>query len=129
MQEPTGRTVLVVDDQEDERRIQQAFLSHRGFRVAEAADGVAALERAFADPPDLVLLDVAMPRMDGFEVCRTLREDPRTSDVAILLLTASVVGELEERARAAGADGILTKPIDPHEVAAAVERLLADRPG
>lgn len=128
MPETSGRTVLVVDDQEDERRIQQAFLSHRGFRVDEAADGAAAIERAFANPPDLVLLDVAMPRMDGFEVCRTLRADPRTSDVPVLLLTASVEGDLEALARDAGADAILTKPIEPRAVAAAVERLLDERP-
>lgn len=119
-----NRTILVVDDQADERVIQRAMLSHLGYAVREAADGESALADAAADPPDLVLLDVAMPRMDGFEVCRRLRADPRTREVPVLLFTASVVGDLEEMARDACAQGVLSKPVEPHRVAEEIRRIL-----
>lgn len=123
MSEPRG-TVLVVDDQDDERTIQRMMLTHLGYAVREAADGAAAIQAAAEDPPDLILLDVAMPRMDGFAVCRALRSDPRTAEVPVLFFTASVIGDLEAMARDAGAQGILSKPVDPRRVAAEVGRLL-----
>lgn len=119
-------TVLVVDDQEDERKIQGAMLTHLGFDVREAADGLSALEDAVASPPDLVLLDIAMPRMDGVAVCRALRADPRTAAVPVLFFTASVVGDLEAIAADAGAQGILAKPVDPRQVAGEVRRILGE---
>lgn len=126
---PEGRgIVLVVDDQEDERKIQGAMLAHLGYEVREAADGKAALAAAMESPPDLVLLDIAMPRMDGLEVCRALRADPRTVSVPVLFFTASVVGDLKQMARDVGAQGILTKPVDPRQVAQEVARLLGHPP-
>lgn len=126
---PEGRrTVLVVDDQDDERQIQRAMLTHLGFDVREAADGVSALADATSSPPDLVLLDIAMPRMDGVAVCRALRADPRTAEVPVLFFTASVVGDLEAIAADAGAQGILAKPVDPRQVAGEVRRILGDPP-
>lgn len=118
------RTILVVDDQADERVIQRAMLSHLGYAVREAADGETAIAEATASPPDLILLDVAMPRMDGFEVCRRLHADPRTREVPILLFTASVVGDLEQMAQDACAQGVLAKPVEPHRVAEEIRRLL-----
>ena len=118
------KTVLVVDDQPDERAIQGAMLSHLGYAVVEAPDGESALRAALEHAPDLVLLDVAMPRMDGFSVCRRLRADARTAGVRVLLFTASVVGDLERMATECGADGILAKPVDPRRVAEEVARLI-----
>jgi CheY-like chemotaxis protein len=118
------RTVLVVDDNPDERAIQGAMLSHLGYRVAEASDGREAIERARAMHPDLILLDVAMPRMDGFAVCRALRANDQTRDIAILLFTASVVREVREQASAAGADDVLMKPVDPRTVAEKIGQLI-----
>jgi len=117
-------TILVVDDQDDERTIQRAMLTHLGYAVREAADGAAAIAAATADPPDLVVLDVAMPRMDGFAVCRALRADPRTAGIPVLFFTASVVGDMEGPAREAGGQGVLEKPVDPRRVAAEVGRIL-----
>ncbi|HEX2189189.1 MAG TPA: response regulator [Longimicrobiaceae bacterium] len=122
------RTVLVVDDQEDERKIQCAMLMHLGFDVREAADGAEALADATAAPPDLVLLDIAMPRMDGVAVCRALRADPRTAAVPVLFFTASVVGDLAAMAAEVGAQGILAKPVDPRQVVGEVRRILGDPP-
>lgn len=116
----------MVDDQEDERTIQRAMLTHLGYEVREADSGEAALASAAESPPDLVLLDIAMPRMDGFTVCRALRADPRTANVAVLFFTASVVGDLPAMASEAGAQGILAKPVDPRMVAQEVRRILGE---
>lgn len=124
--EPRPKTVLVVDDQDDERAIQGAMLAHLGYAVVEASDGRSALRAATEHPPDLVLLDVAMPRMDGLEVCRALRADPRTAEVRVLLFTASVVGDLERMALECGADGVLAKPVDPKRVAEEVAKLIGE---
>ena len=118
------KIILVIDDQDDERAIQRAMLSHIGYEVREASDGEAGLHTALEAPPDLILLDVAMPRMDGFSVCRALRANPHTADVPILLFTASVVGDLKSQADEAGATGVLTKPVDPRAVAAEVRKLI-----
>lgn len=124
MVEERSKTILVIDDQADERAIQRAMLSYLGYTVREAGSGEDGLRDAMETPPDLVLLDVAMPRMDGFAVCRALRADQRTTSVPILLYTASVVGNLQEQAQEAGADGVLTKPIDPQTVATEVQRFI-----
>lgn len=118
------KSVLIVDDQADERAIQRALLEHVGYRVREAPDGEAAVEMALESCPDLVLLDIAMPRMDGFAVCERLRGDPRTESVTILFLTATPDPDIEKRVRAAGASGVLIKPVDPHDVATAVQGLI-----
>lgn len=116
--------VLVVDDQPDEREIQRTMLTHLGYGVLEAEDGESALLAAREHRPALVLLDVAMPRMDGFEVCRALRADPAMAEVRVVLYTASLLSEFAERAREAGADAVLGKPVDPREVAETVARLI-----
>lgn len=122
------KSVLIVDDQEDERTIQRTLLEHLGYTVREAGDGETALALAREEPPDLVLLDIAMPRVDGLTVCRSLREAPDTRAVAVLFLTASTTADVEDRVNRAGADGILIKPVDPNEVAGEVARLIG-RPG
>jgi CheY-like chemotaxis protein len=121
-----AKTILVVDDQQDERAIQRAMLGHLGYVVREAESGAEGLKAAVDDPPDLVLLDVAMPMMDGFTVCRELRSDPRTADVRVLMFTASVTGDIGAEAEAAGADAILMKPVHPRLVAEEIRRLIGD---
>jgi DNA-binding response OmpR family regulator len=118
------KRILVIDDQSDERAIQAAMLGHLGYAVDTAEDGETGIRLAADSPPDLILLDVAMPRLDGFTVCRSLREEPATAEVPIIFFTASVVGDLEDRAREAGASGIMVKPLDPREVAARIGELI-----
>jgi CheY-like chemotaxis protein len=118
------KTILVIDDQDDERAIQQAMLEHLGYEVRATGDGPTGLHAALEAPPDLILLDIAMPQMDGFTVCRALRVDPRTAAVPVLFFTASVVGDLQQQAEDAGGSGVLAKPVDPHEVAAEIRRLI-----
>jgi CheY-like chemotaxis protein len=118
------RRVLVIDDQEDERAIQGAMLGHLGYEVDQAADGAEGIRRAQEQLPDLVLLDIAMPRLDGLAVCRALRADARTASVPVLLFTASVAGDLEAIAREVGASGILAKPVNPQLVARTIAQLI-----
>lgn len=120
----SSKRILVIDDQEDERAIQTAMLQHLGYAVETAENGETGCRMAVESPPDIVLLDIAMPRMDGFAVCRQLRTDPRTADLPILFFTASVVGDLEERAAEAGATGIMVKPLAPRDVARKIEDLI-----
>jgi CheY-like chemotaxis protein len=118
------KTVLVIDDQDDERAIQRAMLGHVGYHVREASSGVSGLEAVAEAAPDLILLDVAMPRMDGFEVCRSLRADPRTAEIPVLFFTASVVGDLQAQITAAGGNGVIVKPMDPNLVAEEIQRII-----
>jgi two-component system cell cycle response regulator len=103
--------VLVVDDIEANRKLLHAKLSNEYFHVITANDGVDAIERAIAEEPDVILMDVMMPRMDGVEACRTIKMDSRTEHIPIVLVTA--LNEREDRLRGlgAGADDFLTKPV------------------
>lgn len=118
------KSILLADDQKDEREIQRALLEHLGYRVEEATDGEMALEMARELSPDLILLDIAMPKVDGLEVCRTLRADPRTSSTAVLFYTASAAAENDKCVRTAGGNGILVKPVEPKDVADAIVDLI-----
>lgn len=126
---PRRKRILVIDDQEDERAIQTAMLGHLGYEVESAGDGETGMKLASEARPDMILLDIAMPRMDGFTVCRSLRSDPRTADVPVLFFTASVVGDLEDRALEAGATGIMVKPLDPQSVARRIAEIIGPAEG
>jgi CheY-like chemotaxis protein len=121
-----SKVVLLIDDQDDERAIQRALLTHRGYSVLDASDGAHGLELALDQQPDLILLDVAMPRMDGFAVCRAIRADPRTASIPVLFYTASVVGDLVSQMEEAGGSGVLVKPMDPNLVADEVRKLIGE---
>lgn len=111
------RTLLVVDDEEPNRQLLSALLSAQGFRVLTARDGPSALKLAEAGGIDVVLLDVMMPVMDGMEVCRRLREELALHELIIVFVTALSDRDSRVRARAAGADDFLVKPVDSFELA------------
>jgi class 3 adenylate cyclase len=116
-------TILVVDDLPQNVRLLEAVLAPRGYDIATAGSGREALERVNSGRVDLVLLDIVMPEMDGYEVCRALRADPRTSFLPVVMITAS--GEQEKVAAIeAGADDFIAKPFDHAELLARVGSLL-----
>jgi CheY-like chemotaxis protein len=118
------RTILIVDDDPSIRRLIAATLEDvSGYRMTEAADGQEAVERARHARPEIVFLDIEMPRLNGIEACRRLRSEPNTADATIVMLTGDDDDESEREARAAGADLFLTKPFSPLHLLRLVDRL------
>ena len=115
--------ILVVDDLAQNVRLLEAVLSPKGFRVATASSGEEALEVLGKENPDLVLLDILMPGMDGYEVCHRIRQDPATAFLPVIMITASG-GEEKIRAIESGADDFVTKPFDQAELQARVRSLV-----
>jgi CheY-like chemotaxis protein len=120
--EASGLFVLIVDDVEDSRFIYEHYFSFVGVKTATAPDGAAALAAIEAHRPDAIVLDLAMPKMTGWEVLERLRADPRTRTIPVLVLS----GQMErESAIRAGADAYCSKPCPPDEVLRQVQRLVA----
>jgi two-component system cell cycle response regulator DivK len=119
--------ILVAEDDPDSRRIVVKVLTREGYGVLDASGGEAAVAIAQAEHPDLVIMDLAMPGMDGWEATLRLKADPRTADIPIIALTAFALRGDEERARAAGCDGYLAKPCLPRTIREAVRDMLAAR--
>ena len=117
-----AKTVLIVEDNEDSRLIYREFLEYSGYRVIEATNGVDAVEAARRDLPDMILMDISMPRMDGLTATRILKADAGLRNVPIIALTAHAMLADEEMAMAAGCDGYLAKPVEPKVVRDEVER-------
>ena len=119
-----AETVLVVDDDPDVARFVEVNLRSAGYDVSVASNGEEALERAVELRPDLVLLDVMMPKLDGFEVAQRLRRDPRTSSSSIIMLTAKALSSDKVLGLSSGADDYIIKPFDPVELLARVKGTL-----
>ncbi|TMA10146.1 MAG: response regulator [Deltaproteobacteria bacterium] len=119
--------ILIVEDFADSREMYVEFLQAQGFHVAAAEDGIAALRSIEAAIPDLVVLDVALPKLDGLSVLRRLRSDPRFASLPVLTLSASLGADYQRVAMAAGATAALEKPCLPEELLAAVQKVLDER--
>jgi CheY-like chemotaxis protein len=116
--------VLLVDDFRDNREMYAEFLAFSGFRVAEAENGLEALERAFELTPDLIVMDLSLPGMDGWEATRRLKADERTRAVPVLALTGNALAGHSQRAKEVGCDAFVTKPCLPDELVRQVQKLL-----
>jgi CheY-like chemotaxis protein len=119
--------VLLAEDDEDVRALAEFVLRREGFEVTAVADGQAALDAATERTPAVAVLDVSMPRVDGLEAARRLRERPKTSAIPIMLLTARITELDRERGRDAGVDAQLDKPFSPAVLADRVKELLGER--
>jgi CheY-like chemotaxis protein len=120
--------VLVVEDYEDAREMYAAYLHFSGYRVAEAANGIEAIEKTLELMPDIILMDLALPKMDGWEATRRLKSDERTKHIPVVALTGHALAGHAEGARQAGCDSFVTKPCLPDALVAEIQRMLATRP-
>ena len=119
-----GPLILVVDDYEDAREMYAEYLRFCGFRVAEARNGNEALEQAFTLMPDLILMDLSLPGMDGWEATRQLKADERTRQIPVVALTGHALAGASEGAKKAGCDSFVTKPCLPDDLVVEVRRML-----
>lgn len=127
MSETPGPLVLVVEDYQDAREMYAAYLQFSGFRVAEATNGVEAIEKTLELFPDIILMDLALPKMDGWEATRRLKMDERTRHIPVVALTGHALAGHAEGARQAGCDSFVTKPCLPDALVAEIQRMLAAR--
>lgn len=124
MKDDAAPLILVVDDYQDAREMYAEYLQFSGFRVVEARNGNEALDQAFALKPDLILMDLSLPGMDGWEVTRRLKADATTKHIPIVALTGHALAGASEGARRAGCDSFVTKPCLPDDLVVEVRRLL-----
>ena len=122
------KTVLLVEDNEDNLIVYRTILDHVGYRVIEARDGEEGVARAASEHPDLILMDVSLPRMDGWEATRRIKADAATRDIPIIAVTAHALDDDREKAIEVGCDGYLAKPVAPRRVVEEVERFIG-KPG
>jgi CheY-like chemotaxis protein len=120
----TLSTVLLVEDNEDNRTIYTTILRHVGHEVIEASNGEDGIRLALERQPNVILMDVAMPGIDGWEATRRLKGDPQTARIPVIALTAHAMAEDRQRAVDAGCEGYLAKPIEPRRVVEEVARML-----
>jgi CheY-like chemotaxis protein len=116
--------VLIVDDVQDNRTIYVLFLKFSGFRIAEAENGEEALRQAQALLPNIIVMDLSLPVMDGWEATRRLKRNPRTRGIPIIVLTGHALPEHAQAAREAGCDLVITKPCLPDQLLDAIRRIL-----
>jgi twitching motility two-component system response regulator PilH len=118
------RKILVVDDSPTDRRLVVRSLQQQGYTVVTAVDGEDALDKASAEQPDLIVLDVILPKLNGFAVCRELKADPHTKNIPIILLTSKTLETDRYWGLRQGADGYMIKPFADEELLASVGNLL-----
>ena len=124
MTEIPQKTVLLVEDNEDNLVVYRTILEHVGFRVIEARDGEEGVNRAKQYKPDLILMDISIPKIDGWEATQRLKSDESTKMIPIIALTAHALEEDRQKALQAGCDGYLAKPVEPRRVVQEVERFV-----
>lgn len=119
-----GKTVLLVEDNEDNRIVYSTILKHFGYNVTEALNGEEGIDKARTQKPDLILMDISIPIIDGWEATQVLKGDPETNKIPIIALTAHALASDREKAMEVGCDSYLAKPCEPRAVVAEVQRFL-----
>ena len=119
-----SKRVLVVEDHEDNRRIVRDLLTHAGFELLEATTGDESIAMAERERPDLILMDIQLPGVDGYEATRRIKANPALARVPIIVVTSYALSGDEDKAMAAGADGYVSKPFSPRALLAKVRALL-----
>jgi two-component system, cell cycle response regulator DivK len=122
-----SRRILIVEDTPDNLRIARDLLNSAGYDLLEATDGMAAVSMAALHRPDLILMDIQLPGLDGYEATRQIRQSPELRGIPIIAVTSYALSGDEVKAKAAGCDGYIAKPYSPRKLLAEVRRFL-DRP-
>ena len=120
----SGQTILMVDDFQDNREMYATYLRYAGFVVEEAVTGSEALEKAFATNPAVIIMDLSLPGMDGWEATRRLKADPRTKHIPIVVVSGHALEGSVRGAREAGCDAFLKKPSPPNVLLAEIRKVL-----
>jgi two-component system cell cycle response regulator DivK len=120
------KTILYVEDNEFNRKIVRQLLAKTSYRLVEAMDGEAGVAAALAAPPDLILMDIQLPKMSGLDATRQLRGDARTAAVPIIVVTSFALSGDDQKAKAAGATAYLAKPYSPRELLAQIRAIVPD---
>jgi two-component system, cell cycle response regulator DivK len=120
----TPKRILIVEDTEDNRRIMRDLLSNAGFDIVEAHDGQAAVAAAANYVPDLILMDIQLPVLNGYEAIRRIKADPKLQAIPIIAVTSYALTGDKESARAAGCDRYVAKPFSPRQLLATIRELL-----
>jgi two-component system cell cycle response regulator DivK len=118
------KRILVVEDQEDNRQILRDLLGSVGYEMMEAWDGAAGVAAAREQRPDLILMDIQMPQMDGYEATRRIKAEPDLKSIPIIVVTSYALSGDESKARAAGCDAYVTKPYSPKQLLAKIKEFL-----
>ena len=121
---PEKPRVLVVDDYPDAREMYGEYLEYCGFEVVQASNGMEALQRAIDAKPDIILMDLSLPVMDGWEATRRLKADKRTENIPVVALTGHALAGISEGAKKAGCDSFVTKPCLPEDLVKEIRRVL-----
>ncbi len=121
--------VLLVDDYPDAREMYAEYLEFSGFDIVQAGNGVEAIERALDSHPDVILMDLSLPVMDGWEATRRLKADDRTKEIPVLAVTGHALTGVSNDAKNAGCDGFITKPCLPEDLVAEIRKVLGMRSG
>jgi two-component system, cell cycle response regulator DivK len=120
-----SKCILVVEDQEDNRRILRDLLGNAGFELIEAESGEDALSAVMKQRPDLILMDIQLPQMDGYEATRRIKSNPEMKEVPVIAVTSYALAGDEAKARAAGCSAYVSKPFSPRALLAKVREYLA----
>ena len=120
------KTILYVEDNEFNRKIVRQLLAKTTYRLREAVDGEQGVASALAAPPDLILMDIQLPKMSGLDATRQLRGDPRTAAVPIIVVTSFALSGDDQKATAAGATAYLAKPYSPRELLAKIREIVPE---
>ena len=119
-----GKRILVIEDTEDNRRIIRDLLTNAGYELLEATTGVEGVQMATDHRPDLILMDIQLPEMDGYQATRRIREDPACAGIPIIAVTSYALSGDETKTREAGCDGYVAKPFSPRQLLAKVREFL-----
>ena len=121
-----AKKILFIEDEPDQIMMLQTRLEANGFQVISAPNGEEGIKKVREEKPDLILLDIVMPKMNGYEVCKCLKGNPNTSHIPIIAVTASGAKELEEKCRSTGINDIVKKPYESADLLNKIKRLLSE---